>query len=140
MTTLKQEATVQDLLENTGKPISQAMLDNGYAPSTAKNPKELTESKGWQQLMDRYLPDKELAKKHKEFLNSKKIRTTYKKGELQETEEFTDPSAVRALDMAYKLKDKYPKQGTESPTGNTYISFNQFVIKLKEREKDGATG
>lgn len=70
--TIKQKAVAKDLLENTGKPISRAMLDAGYAPTTAKNPLELTESKGWQELMDGYFPDEDLARIGKEGLNAMK--------------------------------------------------------------------
>lgn len=53
--------------------ISTAMREVGYPPNTAKNPKNLTETKGWKQLMEEYLSDNDLAQKHKELLNATKI-------------------------------------------------------------------
>ena len=66
--TSKQQVVARDLLENTGKPVSKAMLDAGYAPTSAKNPQQLTKSKSWQKLMQEYLPDEKLIEKHKKLL------------------------------------------------------------------------
>ena len=60
--------------------------------------------------MQKYLPDKHLQEKHREFLDAPRLIRSYKKGDMvQETIE-TDPSAVRALDMAYKLKGRYSSE------------------------------
>lgn len=45
----------------------------GYSESSAKTPKKLTESDGWQELMDKYLPDKKLVDTHKKLLNAHKL-------------------------------------------------------------------
>lgn len=71
--TSKQQAVAKDLLENTGKSISRAMLDAGYAPSSAKNPQQLTNSKNWQKLMREYLPDENLIEKHQALLGVSKL-------------------------------------------------------------------
>ncbi len=68
--TLRQEATIKDIMENTGKPVSKAMLDNGYAPATAKNPQQLTESKAWQELMNKHFSDERIASKIDEGLEA----------------------------------------------------------------------
>ena len=60
-------------MENNGKPVSIAMLEAGYPPATAKNPQQLTQSKGWQELMAEYLPDAEIAEKHKQLLNQTRV-------------------------------------------------------------------
>ena len=98
--TIKQKSTAKDLLENTGKSVSRAMLDNGYAPTTAKNPIELTESKGWQELMEKYLPDDKLLTKHNEALEARKWNDF--------TGEREDDHAIRlrAVELGYKLKKK----------------------------------
>lgn len=59
-----------DILVGNGGNITQAMLDAGYSPATANTPQKLTESKAWQELMAEYLPDHEIAEKHKQLLNS----------------------------------------------------------------------
>ncbi|TSA58173.1 hypothetical protein D4R42_00230 [bacterium] len=94
-------------LENGGN-ISKAMKEVGYSKATSKNPKRLTETKGWKQLMDEYLPDTLLAEKHEELLKIRKKTKRIRKGEtIKETEEL-DTNAIKAgLDMAYKLKGHY---------------------------------
>lgn len=54
MSTLKQKEAVQTLLENTGIPVGTAMQRAGYAKPTIKNPKELTDSKGFKEEMAKY--------------------------------------------------------------------------------------
>ena len=71
--TSKQQIVARDLLENTGKSVSKAMLDAGYAPTSAKNPQQLTRSKAWQKLMEDYLPDEKLIEKHKNLLEADKF-------------------------------------------------------------------
>lgn len=109
MATTKQQAAIQKIVENRGKSVSSAMREVGYSPATAKNPKNLTKSKTWQQLMDEYLPDDLLAKKHQELINAKKkVTIKNKKGDvLIETEEENTDAIARGLDMGYKLKGKY---------------------------------
>ena len=42
MATLKQKAAIGKVIENRGN-MGRAMLEAGYSPATAKNPKNLTE-------------------------------------------------------------------------------------------------
>jgi len=111
MTTIKQKKAVKEVVENRGN-VSKAMLSAGYAPATAKNPKNLTESKGWNELLEKYLPDDKLLKKHDEALEANKIisaNITY--GEANEkTNDFIEvPDEVtrlRAVELGYKVKKK----------------------------------
>ncbi len=106
MATLKQKLVIPKIIEHRGN-VSRAMKDVGYSEASAKNPSNLTRSKGWQELMEKYLPDKHLSARHREFLDAPRQIRTYKKGDLVSETEETDPSAVKALDMAYKLKGRY---------------------------------
>lgn len=101
--TLKQENTIKDLLENAGKPVGRAMLDNGYAPATAKNPQELTKSKAWPELLEKYLPDDKLLKVHDEGLNATKIH-----GSLTEPDRIVPdiPTRLKAVELGYKVKGR----------------------------------
>lgn len=72
--TYKQKAVARDLLENTGKSVSKAMFDAGYAPASAKNPQQLTRSKSWQKLMKTLVPDQSLIQKHKKLLEATTMR------------------------------------------------------------------
>lgn len=60
------------VMENNGS-VSGAMKEVGYPETTAKNPQQLTRSKSWEKLLETHLPDKLLAEKHKELLNSTRI-------------------------------------------------------------------
>ncbi len=93
MPTLKQKKAFKHAGENGGN-ISKAMRSAGYTPVTAHHTEKLTQSKGWQELMDEYLPDSLLAKVHQEGLNLKPEH----------------PTRHRYLDSAYKIKDKYPAE------------------------------
>jgi len=47
---------VQKIVENGGN-VSRSMIEVGYSPATAKTPDKLTDSKGYQELLNEYLPD-----------------------------------------------------------------------------------
>lgn len=51
MPTIRQRKAVDKIVENRGN-ISKAMIEAGYDETTAKNPKNLTESKGFKQLLE----------------------------------------------------------------------------------------
>jgi hypothetical protein len=72
MKTQKQRKAIKNVVENGGN-VSKAMRDAGYSPKTAKNPKKLTDSKTWKELMEEYLPEKDLAKVHRGLLNAHHI-------------------------------------------------------------------
>ena len=72
MATIKQKRAVKKIVENRGN-ISKGMREAGYSKATAKNPKNLTESKSWEKLMGEYLPDEDLTKKHQELLNATRL-------------------------------------------------------------------
>lgn len=71
MPTIRQKIAFKKTVENGGN-VSKAMRDAKYG-KTSKNPKKLTQSKGWQELMDEYLPEKDLARVHKELTLSTKV-------------------------------------------------------------------
>lgn len=123
MATAKQKKALAIMAENGGV-ASTAMIEAGYSPQTAVTPGKLTNSKGFQELIDEFLPEKHLMKKHRAFLDSPRIIRRFKKGELEEETEETDPNAVRALDMAYKIRGSYKTEGN----GN-----NVLVINLSEQ-------
>jgi hypothetical protein len=89
--TKRQKEAVKKVLEE-GKSISKAMLEVGYSPKTAKNPKNLTESKAFQDLMDTIgLDDETLGKKHKELLNSHRLdHMTFPLGPKEDDAELED--------------------------------------------------
>ena len=110
-------------MENVGKPIGKAMLDNGYAPTTAKNPDHLTESKGWEELMNKYLPDDKLLTVHERALDATKIH-----GSMTEPDkEVPDiPTQLRAVELGYKVKKKLlPETMNTFNAGEMTLEFIQ---------------
>src|SRR3990167_7130532 len=95
--TFRQMAVIKDVLENK-TPVSVSMRNNGYSPKTAKTPKKLTKSDAWRQVMNEYLPDHKLFKKHEEALEA--TRWNDFTGEREEDHTIR----LKAVDMAYKLK------------------------------------
>lgn len=116
--TMRQRMAVDEIVANGGN-VSEAMRRAGYSIATARTPQKLTESKSFQALLEKRLPERHLLKKHREFLDSKKIIRVYVKGDLKEITEETDSNAVKALDMAYKLKGKYQEK-----SGNSVLVIN----------------
>ena len=96
------------VVENHGN-VSKSMREVGYTEKTAKNPKNLTDSKGWQELLDEFIPDSLLAERHKELLNKREVvQIGHGEGTEYELLDQPDTQAVKAgLDMGYKLKGKY---------------------------------
>lgn len=115
MATMKQIQAVRNIAANGGN-LGKAMIEAGYKESVARNPSNLTKSKSWPILLEKHLPDKHLGKKHRTFLDADRIIRTYKKGDLVSETTETDPSAVKALDMAYKLKGRYSSDDVGSKT------------------------
>lgn len=110
---LRAKKVLEKIVESGGnKSVGEAMIEVGYGVGTSKNPQVLTKSKIWQEVLEEYLPDDLLAKKHLELLNK-----------LDEKGEVDVAATAKALDMAYKLKQKYiPAQ--------TNIQVNNFVPLL----------
>ena len=114
MATLQQKAAHKKLVDLGGKNVSKAMRESAfpYSPKTAKTPKKLTESKGFKQLMNEYLPEGLVAKRHKQMLNkSEKIVVsdgTHSGSHIEDTGQ-PHSDVNKALDMAYKLRGSYPK-------------------------------
>ncbi len=53
MATVKQKKAIDAMVENGGI-VSKAMEQVGYSKNTAKTPQKLTESKGYQELLEEY--------------------------------------------------------------------------------------
>ena len=87
--TTKQKLAATKMQETAGN-VSKAMKLAGYSESSAKDPQRLTRSKGWQELMEKYLPDKGLLQVHKELLENPDWH-----------------ARDSGLDKAYKIKGRY---------------------------------
>ena len=78
--TLRQEKAAQKISEiiRSGKKLNGAtlgkvLLDSGYSKSISQSPNKVTKSKDFQYLLNKYLPEKSLVKKHKELLHAANV-------------------------------------------------------------------
>lgn len=114
--TLKQKVVFEKTLENNGN-VGEAMREAGYSEASSQNPQLVTKSKGWQQLVEEFLPNDVLAEKHRQLLNK-----TDEKGSL-------DVNAVaKGLDMAYKLKGSYARKGVDVTSNNNKITAINYIV------------
>lgn len=113
---LRQRKAVSLISKHNGN-VGAAMREAGYPESSSKQPQRLTNSKAYKELIEEFLPDQHLLDRHREMLDAPRIMRTYVKGIVTNETTETDPSSVKALDMAYKLKGKY----TENVTNNVLI-------------------
>ena len=61
MPTIKQKKAVEEIVENGGN-VSKAMREVGYSKETAHTPKKLTNSIGYKELVNKYLPKRMILK------------------------------------------------------------------------------
>lgn len=102
-------------IKNIGKTRTEeeALVNAHYSPSYARSG-QIKKTKGWQELMDKYLPDELIAKRHQELINKRDVKVV-KTQDGQEVAEVLDQPETQAvskgIDMAYKLKGSYaPEQ------------------------------
>ncbi len=54
--------------------ISKEIRESGlYSETVIRNPKKVTQSKGWKELLEEFLPDSLLSQKHKELLTATRL-------------------------------------------------------------------
>lgn len=75
MATVKQKLAFKKVVD--GSTLTKAMKDVGYAESTSLRTNKLTRTQGWQELVEHYIPDKLITKRHNEQLNSSKLTKLY---------------------------------------------------------------
>jgi hypothetical protein len=159
MATIKQRKAAEKILENHGN-VSKAMKEVGYAETTAQTPGNLTDSKGWQELMDEYLSDEDLAKAHNELLRATHIEhmvfpvamtdaeitelllsvnckpRKFQHGDTANHVWFwaKDNNALKnGLDLAYKLKGKYAPLKLDPFGDSSLFDEAEFSIKVTKR-------
>lgn len=131
MPTENQKAAVKETLENLrqGKKVAlgKILRKHGYSENVSKQPSIVTESKGWQQLLEEALPDELLNKVHKQFLKKKeKIVVGVGKGftQIEDTgQPHTD--ALKAIEMARKLKGHFIDRTDLTSGGKPIVLIDQ---------------
>lgn len=123
MVTLNQKTVFKKVLKKVAKGEQVAItkeMRGVYSPATAKHPEKITKSKGWQELMDKHLPDTKLAQRHRELLDKREVFKMYN-GEGKLIDQPDTQAVSKALDMGYKLKNRYPR---EEDGGNKTLIIN----------------
>lgn len=164
----KQKRAFKEIVEN-GRNLGDAMVKAGYSKNTAKAPTKMTTTKGWEALMEKNLPDKILAKIHKQLLKSTNIEhmvfptasTDEEIKKLLESVNCTvrkiqrgdiathvwfwasnDKSRKEALDMAYKLKGRYKDKPLIDNSKHIHYDLRETLDKenpIGNRIKDFAS-
>lgn len=140
--TAKQRKAVLDTLENIERAVpktkEEILLDAGYSPSIAINPQIIENSKGWNELMDEYLPDSLLVQKHKQLLEKMEIKRTFDHSTGEWIDMPTgqvDTQAVKAaLELGYKAKKKI---GSDVPQGGGNVTVN--IVSFHMHDGDNTT-
>ena len=115
----KAKKVLDKIIETDGKiSMQKAMLEAGYSKGHAHNSHMFTRSNIWLELLDEYLPDELLAKKHYELLTK-----LDDKGEVDVT------ATARALDLAYKIKNRYQPSQTNIQVNNVIPLLGGDSIK-----------
>lgn len=125
MATIRQKAAAKEVVGNGGN-ITKAMIKVGYSPNTANTPQKLTESVGWNELMEEFLSDKELQEKHRGLLAATKIEhMTFPLGPKGED----DPNLSGA---SPELADDGSEKGLGKPPERTTLSDTEIIDMLAE--------
>lgn len=70
---IRAKLAMKHIVENRGKSVSNSMVEAGYSPKYAHNPNQFTKTKTFIELMDEYLPEEMIAKRHDELANAGEI-------------------------------------------------------------------
>jgi hypothetical protein len=162
--TLKQTIAVQKVLEivrnskNQKKiTIGRILKEAGYADTTSTVPTQVTRSKGWNSLMEKYFNEESVAKFHQMMFNSKILRwysfpLKEKDSNIKKIIEslpeakvvkilliddskrayFTIPNLEyidKALDKAYKIRGRYIINTGEVPQDDKYIEEITLTLR-----------
>lgn len=117
--TIKQKKVFAEVMNGTS--FRSAMIKAGYSIESATNPRNVTESVGWKQLVELLLPDEALVRIHAEGLHAtikKPIAIgKNKKGKSKYTfmVEKDHNTRFKYLDLAYKIKGRYNGNDTTKP-------------------------
>ncbi len=122
MATKRQKLAVAKMVENGGN-ASRAMIEAGYSPATAKTPSKLTDSAGYEELMDAYLPDDMLLRALSDDIEKK------------------EGNRKAELELAFKLKGKMTEKHDLTSKGESLVFAISEVIAAKnvivtETERD----
>lgn len=118
----KRKLLASKILEKQGN-VGEAMREMGYSDNYANNPQQITRSKSWEDLMDKYLPEEKIIKVHKQQLHAKRPVICDKEISL-----YPDNDArIKAIDLSYKLRGKYAPEKVEDVTPYGKLSNKELA-------------
>ncbi len=120
MATERQKLAVDKIIENRGN-VSRAMLEVGYSPNTARNPKNLTDSDGFKELMETYLPDDMLLRALSDDIEKK------------------EGNRKAELELAFKIKGRMTEKHDHTSNGQSIVFALSEVIANKNNVTQSQT-
>lgn len=133
MAVIKQKLAFKKVLKGT--PIKKAMIQVGYAKSTSETSGKLTRSKGWNELIDKYISEEALMKVHAEGLKATKLsgtggmrigmKTDGSIDEVGHSDIQVPDYAVRHkyLETGYKVRGRMKETSNGNPTTNNIVNI-----------------
>lgn len=131
MATPKQKKAFDKTLKNGGN-VTKAMKEAEYAEATIHNPKNLTESDGWQELVNKYIPDEDLARVHKEGLGATKVHGT--QDDFIEIPDYS--TRHKYMESGYKLKGRHQEEKQGIYDNNILILIQKANDLLPDGQRD----
>lgn len=99
--TTKQKIAAKKFLENPSQPFNKIMREAGYSENTVVDPTNLTNSKGWQEIMEAHLADEKLFTVHENALDATKPSPTNPRLEVPD-----HVVRLKAVELGYKVKKR----------------------------------
>jgi len=140
----------EKVMENHGIGIGKKMIEEGYTKASAKNPKNVTESKSWEMLMDEYIPESLIAETHKEaFKANRTISVVSGKQATGGTTDFVDvpdwQTRMKATELGYKIRGKLVEKfegqikNIDSELNKLETDYDKLTREIKEQTVEDDT-
>ena len=118
MATVRQKLAASKMVENGGN-MGQAMLAAGYSEAMAKNPYKLTQSKGWQEMVNEIIPDYLVLQKLAENMYAESIT-----------------ASNQAIHIILKIKGKYAPEKLSFSDPYDDMSDEELNRRLAEIKRE----
>lgn len=110
---LRMVKTAKIMIGKDGKSFAQAAREAGYSNAIANNPQKVTKTQSWQTLMDQYLPQDLIARKHQELLEAEEIVFIPRGKKILERKRPDHAARKAGIDMAHKLRGNFAPEKIE---------------------------
>jgi len=141
MATQRQKLVLGKMLENTGASMYKIMRAAGYSEAYAKNPKDLVETRGFQDLLNEAgVTDERIAQVMSDGLGATKplYKNNNKTGQIELVAETPDHTVRhKYLETAIKAKGHISEQGGNVNQFNTFIQNNTINPMSEEAKSIG---